>query len=874
MATQPIIFNIGEETRPIIEETNKNSIFSDQYEKTFTEINRYLEQVIITGKKDKRFVLKNQNEQVNNIFAFIGERGSGKTSCMLSVANSLVDQGKHEHLTIYSELYKTTFLSIDLIDPSFFDSKNNILAIIVAKLFKTFNDLSKKKGNDEDFEARRKLIEKFEETQRNLKCLIEGKNFSDDDLDQLVSLSSAVDLKKNMFELVAAYLAYMDKQEAVLLVMIDDIDLHTEQAREMAEQIRKYLVQSNVVVLMALKIDQLAMVKRLHFTHEFEKLLQDNRMPFDIVEEMVERYLVKFIPHNQRIFLPDPSLYLEAPLIVNKGIEETEKFASVRQAVPMLIFRKTRFLFYNSKGSTSYIVPRNLRELRQIIKLLFEMKDYVTDEGPEYNKILFKKYLFDTWVMNNLDHDGQEMVKELLAISDAAQINKRVLQMLDNRFESEYSAQSEFDYIIRDANMVYNISVGDVICIIDDIERKRPEQFDQRFLFIIKTIYSIRLYEYYDQLTAAPESEDKKTLLSKEREILKNDVLRGFSNYEKFVAGRFINSRVIELLPTATNEPSRSNRKIDLSALNALIEECLTTKEPISNKLRLAEFFILCISRSYDSQNEKGNKLYYDPTFRERRSQYYAESLASKKKNAFFDINAFFYNITQLEKSYKRFSKGDQLYALANEIEGSGKKSILYQIKHQTINRWRNVDTAVTPENYDEHKWLSWACIRNVEVLQDLMTEMENVNYATGDDLDVLKTFFRKVADFKIETYDKYEGEGKNGYYDINFAFSKIIADILEKTSLSEREWFNQIYKYSDTSELQSKESINADIILSSRMKTGNRVKTVVNKIIETYPQYGSDPKLKALLDQHFPKSVTHISKEEIDEKIKTINKG
>lgn len=90
METACITFNVnsGEETRPVIEDIifplEKNeSLFAEQYKKVFEEINRFL-----SLQSDKR---EEHNEDINNIMAFIGERGSGKTSCMMSVAKSLAE---------------------------------------------------------------------------------------------------------------------------------------------------------------------------------------------------------------------------------------------------------------------------------------------------------------------------------------------------------------------------------------------------------------------------------------------------------------------------------------------------------------------------------------------------------------------------------------------------------------------------------------------------------------------------------------------------------------------------------------------------------------------------------------------------------------
>lgn len=136
---------------------------------------------------------------------------------------------------------------------------------------------------------------------------------------------------------------------------IDDIDLNISQADEMAEQIRKYLVSPQIVILLAAKLEQLGTIKSLHYTQEYETLIKQNRMSFDVIDEMTGQYLTKLVPHNQRIYLPTSEVYLNATLEIDGN---TMPGKSVRQAVPELIFKKTRYLFYNSGHRTSYIVPK------------------------------------------------------------------------------------------------------------------------------------------------------------------------------------------------------------------------------------------------------------------------------------------------------------------------------------------------------------------------------------------------------------------------------------------------------------------------------------------------------------------------------------
>lgn len=252
MGTTCITFNVnsGEETRPVIENItfpleNSESLFAEQYKKIFEEINRFL-----GLQSDKR---EDQDENINNIMAFIGERGSGKTSCMMSIAKSLAEQDRN--VFNYEQIKKRHFHLIGLIDPSFFDENNNILNIIIAKLFRKFKEKEERlcDRNCNDFEQKRKLIESFQKVQVSLNCIIGGEKNSEDDLEQLITFSASIDLRADIKELINAYLNYMHNSNDIMVIMVDDIDLNTQHANAMVEQMRKYFIHSNVIILLAVK---------------------------------------------------------------------------------------------------------------------------------------------------------------------------------------------------------------------------------------------------------------------------------------------------------------------------------------------------------------------------------------------------------------------------------------------------------------------------------------------------------------------------------------------------------------------------------------------------------------------------------------------
>lgn len=62
--------------------------------------------------------------------------------------------------------------------------------------------------------------------------------------------------------MVDAYFDCFGLKDSILLLRIDDIDLNAKEGNIMAEHIRKYFIQSNILVLMALKLDQLEIIKK------------------------------------------------------------------------------------------------------------------------------------------------------------------------------------------------------------------------------------------------------------------------------------------------------------------------------------------------------------------------------------------------------------------------------------------------------------------------------------------------------------------------------------------------------------------------------------------------------------------------------------
>lgn len=106
-----IEFNLDIENRPLKEDISKNSIglsaFREQYKNALSAIDQYL----AIARKDAH---DRDLDSQNNIFLFVGDRGSGKTSCMLSIGELLLKEKsrREEFKDDYPDISDLNFYTI------------------------------------------------------------------------------------------------------------------------------------------------------------------------------------------------------------------------------------------------------------------------------------------------------------------------------------------------------------------------------------------------------------------------------------------------------------------------------------------------------------------------------------------------------------------------------------------------------------------------------------------------------------------------------------------------------------------------------------------------------------------------------------------
>lgn len=795
-----VVFRVGDENRIVVESLKVNgiddSIFSNQYHKALRVIDSYL------SHRPER-TTESSNDYSSNVFAFVGERGSGKTSCMVSISEYLKTNAVAAN---YPRIKEKHFISLRLIDPTFFsDEKESIVGHLMSQLLQFFKNIrEERKKSNEDFNQslERELVDIFHEVSSNIECLRNDKSMTPDDLEYLNQLSSAVDLKNNIRRLIKRLLELNGTPNAIIVVPIDDIDMNKKGVTRMVEDIRKYLSNEYLLIMVAVHLNQLTLIEKQEYYSQYKTLLEKSQIRPNRIDIMTEKFLDKFLPQAHRILMPDGNYYLGAPMQIVEDGKETAKFASVRQGVCELIFAKTRYLFYNSNDAASRIIPRNLRDLRHLIGLLYNMADYDksvarsqgNDASGLYNKTLFKEYLFGTWSRENLEEEMRHDLLNLLGITDVTLFNVRVLEVLRKYFNdlgplkmgSNAIATEILNGLDAQGSNYFNYDIGDALNVIFLMEDMTSDEPKLNLLFLLKTLYSIRLYEYYDESTGRNAvNEDEKELLLDDRVAKYN-----LTHYEKLVAGGFINPSFYSLIPQEYGKHPRQCRPINVARLNQLIEECVERWEDIpAAQLNLAEYFIITTSRPINTKNKGKDAYYIEPDYRKRAEPFYAIGVTGTTTSACFDANAFLFNLARVKSCFERFPKGAELFEKIDaERNVEQAKSLWTKLKIATL---RRNGAVLDLEEFKLDRFLSWVCIRNAEILQqfiNILSFSKSGSRNNSINKDVLVSYYRRFAEYSHNNYDRKDD---GSFFSIDYSFTNVIAEMLAQ---ADQALFDEIY--------------------------------------------------------------------------------
>lgn len=407
--------DISNDYKPQIkEDISKSDVFFEQY-RTASDI---LENIlsVYASIKDKTDSNYNKIEYPNNVIAFCGERGDGKTSMLLSFMNLLrkYKDGKNTANDLFANkdnINKIVFANEIYVDPSALDGVHNILDLLVAKMFKKFKSSLKYDKGKNDAEQQEHLLKSFQTVYRLISIVKDSKKILDDEfdyegsVDKLSSLSDSMRLKEELINLINTYNDCMNNgdKNVVIPILIDDIDMSFSHAYAMSEQIRKFLIIPGIVIILSVRIDQLLYCIKESNTRQLEWLVKRNyhsEMSGEIAN-MSSNYLSKLLPFAHRVNLPKVQDLRNVKITYNK---EEYSLSSLSIFALQKIYQKTGMVFILGDNLQKSILPNSFRDMVSFIGFMDLLPDFSDKNGNYGIKFSNICHFFDFYFKTSLNN--------------------------------------------------------------------------------------------------------------------------------------------------------------------------------------------------------------------------------------------------------------------------------------------------------------------------------------------------------------------------------------------------------------------------------------------------------------------------------------
>lgn len=340
-------------------------------------------------------ILRNEKEQeavkgkysyasrrdIINILSFMGERGSGKTTAMrefcqiLQNMNGDVERNwwlnramPDEELLNEISRKKTYFKVLEPIDASSLEAKEDLFELVLATIFKEYDSSVNGMLGVSAGRTNMEIIEKFEKIVEGYHAIknVRNEDFGDSYISRLKYMSSSIDIKKEIDELVEHLLIQWrgEKDSSLLVISIDDLDLNLANGYEMLEQLHKYFANHNIVILLAVDYKQMGLVCKMHYVNQFmnKKYSSDERMD-EYSHKLAKDYMLKVMPLDARVYMPDMK-YKEFFVVAE---ERNGKTIGDTTDIKKFVMRKVAErmgVFYDILGvKRHFVTPETVREL-------------------------------------------------------------------------------------------------------------------------------------------------------------------------------------------------------------------------------------------------------------------------------------------------------------------------------------------------------------------------------------------------------------------------------------------------------------------------------------------------------------------------------
>lgn len=321
-------------------------------------------------------------DRVHETISILGSRGSGKSSLLLSIENNI------------SKEIKNNLEILRPIDPTLFESRQNILITLIALIQERVNEISNCEKMDD---------QKYNEWLRSLRKLAEGLNaldgvgknsletdtWSDPQIILEKGLKQAISeeqLETNFYKFIEKSLELLNKK--FLLVLFDDIDTSFDKGEEVLETLRKYLRYPKIISMLAGDMDLFIKLVRRKNWPQFETLLKNEdytkREIRSTIDHLEEQYLLKVLPSPSRIelsnlyellqqnwqfqFLQNSKKYID----INSNYEDSSNLLAI---LDKEYFKTSHYNSFDKEYFVKAFLSLPMRTIIQFIRTHYAYKD-------------------------------------------------------------------------------------------------------------------------------------------------------------------------------------------------------------------------------------------------------------------------------------------------------------------------------------------------------------------------------------------------------------------------------------------------------------------------------------------------------------------
>lgn len=440
----------------------ETSIFSDEYQKA----NELLKQIIEANEKlDKRDELEvfcNEN-QIVNVISFLGERGMGKSSAMLSFAFYLknysgcsIPENHPYYLKKKDELY---FSVLSKIDVAMMMQGEKLFDVILAKMWNEYLEAAERQAPDYDF-VWREMASQFNEVKNAYTRYVAVLNKHDNIKEikkytELSNLAQSLTLRKSFEKLVDLYLRYKKSKqaEAFLVIPIDDLDMIMENVHDKLEEVRFLLSVPKVIVLLTADVNRMALILNGQFSAEFlcdKNIIEAEK---ESVRGYVTNYLSKVLPRNMRIYMPtfrgveNNKIFIDISRYADKiDLKLCNTYLESDRLQLIFIRRVFKIMVYPEKNN--YVLRSN--SLRNQVNSTYELLDIMSEEKDKQYQLAYR------WLHKELNIGYTEVT-----VNNYATIIRLLLECSDKSINGIIGHFSvEDDYYFDNSGITYGAMIS------------------------------------------------------------------------------------------------------------------------------------------------------------------------------------------------------------------------------------------------------------------------------------------------------------------------------------------------------------------------------------------------------------------------------